>query len=92
MYGDPAAMFCVALVVPDRNKLYCLAERSGINFDEDASIPDMATNGKLKTALLKEICSHGLKNGLEKFELPGKWTNLILYFKFDNFLWFLFYI
>jgi len=71
VYGDPSQPYCIALVVPDRNKLTTLAEKIGLghyNFDE------LCTNETITNSMLKELCQHGRKAGLEKFELPGAIT------------------
>ncbi|CAB4065677.1 ACSL [Lepeophtheirus salmonis] len=70
-YGDPTKSYCVALVVPDRNKLTELGESIGIY---NASLEDLCMNEKVIATMQKETASYGRKNGLEKFEVPGAIT------------------
>jgi len=71
VYGDPSQPFCIALVVPDRNKLTTLAEKFDL---ATSSFEELCTNKTVVDALLKELSQHGRKAGLEKFELPGAIT------------------
>jgi long-chain acyl-CoA synthetase len=79
LYGVSSQCYCVALVVPDRNKLISLAEKIGIISNDTASEADvdvdaLCVNKELNKALLRELCAHGRKAGLEKFEMPGAIT------------------
>ena len=71
VYGDPSQAFCIALVVPDRNKLTTLAEKFGLGY---VSFEELCTNTTITDAMLKELSQHGRKAGLEKFETPGAIT------------------
>ena len=71
VYGDPTRAHCIALVVPDRNKLTSLAENLGLTH---SSFEEMCTNKTVIDSMLKELSQHGRKAGLEKFELPGAIT------------------
>ena len=71
VYGDPTRAHCIALVVPDRNKLTTLAENLGLTH---SSFEEMCTNKTVIDSMLKELSQHGRKAGLEKFELPGAIT------------------
>ena len=71
VYGDASQPYCIALVVPDRNKLTTLAEKIGLGH---YSFEELCTNETITSSMLKEISQHGRKAGLEKFELPGAIT------------------
>ena len=70
-YGDPLKSFCVALIVPDRNKLTTLAEKIGLGH---LTFEELCAEKTITTAILNELSQHGRKAGLEKFELPGAIT------------------
>ena len=70
-YGDPTQSYCVALVVPDRNKLTTLAEKFGLGH---LTFEELCVNPTITDAMLKELSQHGRKAGLEKFEIPGAIT------------------
>merc|ERR1719319_1842934 len=71
VYGDPLYSFVVALMVPDKVKLDQLAEKLDL---EGCSFEELCKNKDITGAILREICIHGTKAGLEKFELPGAVT------------------
>jgi len=75
IYGESSQSFCVALLVPDRNKLVNMAEKMAIVSTElaesDGGFERLCGRRDLSQALLREICQHGRKAGLERFELPG---------------------
>ena len=71
IYGESSKSFCVALLVPDRNKLTTLAEKNGIAAD---SFESVCADKDITKVVLKELCTHGRKAGLERFELPGAVT------------------
>ena len=66
VYGDPYRSFIVALVVPSKTHLEIMAHDIG------KTIPyDMLFNDKdVHELTLKELTAHGLRNRLQKFELP----------------------
>ena len=71
VYGDSTKSYCVALLVPDRNKLTCMAEKLNITEgDKEMSFEDLCNNKDLTKAVLNELLTHGKKAKLEKFELP----------------------
>ena len=69
IYGDPTQNYVVALIVPDRLKLETLAQKLGITALE---FEDLCRNKDVTGAVLRELQHHGLRLGLEKFELPGR--------------------
>jgi len=71
VYGDPTKPHCIALVVPDRNKLTTLAEKLGLSH---FSFEELCSNETMTGSMLKELSQHGRKAGLEKFEIPGAIT------------------
>ena len=71
VYGDSQETYCVALVIPDRIKLKCLADDLGFK-TSSGSIEDMCHDVELCKAFRKELHDFGTKSGLEKFELPGE--------------------
>lgn len=74
IYGDPARTYCVALVVPERTKLAALAADKLDPSYGDMSFEDQCADERVSKAILKELCGHGRRAGLEKFELPGALT------------------
>lgn len=74
VYGDPTESYCVALVVPDRNKLTSAFAKEGQKQELDdslASFEQLCSDPTIVAAVLKDLNAHGRKAGLEKFELPG---------------------
>ena len=71
VYGDSLTSYCVGLVVPNQAKLKALAEIYGLGYE---SFEELCVDRKLNNALLKELCDHGTKSGLKKFELLGAIT------------------
>lgn len=67
VYGESTKSHCVALVVPDRNKLTCLAEKLNIS---EGEFDTLCKDKTLTKAVLEEMLTHGKKAKLEKFELP----------------------
>ena len=70
VYGDPYRSFIVALVVPSK------AHLEGIGNDLGKTSPyEVLLNDKdVQHFVLKELNSHGLRNRLQKFELPQALT------------------
>lgn len=66
VYGDPYKKFTVALVVPSRVHLETMCHNMGklISFEE------MVRDPEVERAVLRDLTVHGLKGGLEKFEVP----------------------
>ena len=71
VYGDALRSYCVGLIVPNQAKLKTLAERYALGYE---SFEELCVDAKLNRALLKELCEHGTKAGLKKFELLGAIT------------------
>lgn len=71
VYGDPKEQHCIALVVPDRNKLTTMSEKLGLGH---FSFEELCENETMTGSMLKELSQHGRKAGLEKFEIPGAIT------------------
>ena len=71
VYGDSKEPHCIALVVPDRNKLTTMAEKLGLGH---FSFEELCANETMTSSMLKELSQHGRKAGLEKFEIPGAIT------------------
>ena len=70
VYGDPYCSFIVALVVPSKAHLESIASDLG-----KTSPYEILLNDKdVKHFVLKELNSHGLRNRLQKFELPQALT------------------
>ncbi|TRY71515.1 hypothetical protein TCAL_00221 [Tigriopus californicus] len=72
IYGESSETFCVAILVPDRNKVTTLAE--SLDLDVSGEFENLCQDKKLVNEILKQICTHGKKAGLERFELPGALT------------------
>ena len=66
VFGDSYQTFTVALIVASKSYLDKVAKILGIAMDHEQLINDI--NVKLHT--MKELISHGIKSGLEKFEIP----------------------
>lgn len=66
VFGDSYQTFTVALIVASKTYLDKVAKALGITMDHEQLINDI--NVKLHT--MKELISHGIKSGLEKFEIP----------------------
>ena len=66
VFGDSYRTFTVALIVASKTYLDKVAKTLGVTMDHEQLINDI--NVKLHT--MKELISHGIKSGLEKFEIP----------------------
>lgn len=69
VYAKSSESFAVALIVPDEAKLTHFAAKIGLNED---CVEKICANPKVVKEFLKVLTSHGLANGLEKFEVPKK--------------------
>ena len=70
VYGDPYRSFIVALVVASKAHLESIANDLG-----KTSTYEILLNDKdVQRFVLKELNSHGLRNRLQKFELPQALT------------------
>ena len=66
IFGDSYRTFTVALIVASKAYLDQVSKTLGIMMDHEELINDI--NVRLHT--MKELISHGMKSGLEKFEIP----------------------
>ena len=66
VFGDSYRTFTVALIVASKAYLEKVSKTLGISMDHEQLINDI--NVKLHT--MKELISHGIQSGLEKFEIP----------------------
>ena len=66
VFGDSYRTFTVALIVASKTYLDKVAKTLGVTMDHEQLINDI--NVKLHT--MKELISHGIQSGLEKFEIP----------------------
>lgn len=64
----PTDSFTTALVVPDETKLKLLASELLVN--QDLSHEELCQDPKVVNEVLKQLTSHGLSMGCEKFEVP----------------------
>jgi len=70
VYGDPYQKYTVALVVPSKIHL----EATGHQLGKVLNYEDLILDIEVQEAVLKELSKHGLKRGLEKFEIPTALT------------------
>ena len=68
VYAKPTESFTVGLVVPDEAKLMSLASKMVTK--EGVTFEDLCSDPLIIKELLKQILTHGLAMGLEKFEIP----------------------
>ena len=68
VYAKPTESFTVGLVVPDEAKLMNLASKMVTK--EGVTFEDLCSDPLIIKELLKQILTHGLSMGLEKFEIP----------------------
>ena len=67
LFGDSYRTFTVALIVVSKAYLDSVAQLLGITMDHE----DLIDNINVKLHTLKELSSHGMQRGLEKFEIPN---------------------
>lgn len=70
LYADPSTDYVVALAVPNQTALEELAETMSIENNSEK----LCKNAKILEKVIATLSTYGLKNGLEKFELPKKIT------------------
>ena len=70
VYGDPYRTYIVALVVPSRPHLERMANELGKTIPYEK----LLTDKDLTEQALTELNAHGLRNRLQKFELPQALT------------------
>jgi long-chain acyl-CoA synthetase len=70
VYGDPYRSFIVALVVPSKAHL----ESIGNDLGKTSPYEILLNDKDVQHFVLKELNSHGLRNRLQKFELPQALT------------------
>lgn len=71
LYADPSKDYVVAIAVPNLPALNELAETMSI---ENNPIEKLCKDTKILQNVVNTLNTYGLKNGLEKFELPKKIT------------------
>ena len=71
LYADPSKDYVVALAVPN---LLALAELAGTMAIENNSPEQLCKDPKILEKVVSTLNSYGIKNGMEKFELPKKIT------------------
>jgi long-chain acyl-CoA synthetase len=71
LYADPSKDYVVAIAVPNLPALNELAETMSI---ENNPIEKLCKDTKMLQNVVNTLNTYGLKNGLEKFELPKKIT------------------
>ena len=67
LYAEPDKDYLIAIVVPDKTHL---GEFAGSDYKGD--VKAALANKEVQAKILKAVAAYGLKNALEKFELPGK--------------------
>ena len=72
IYGDAMQNYVVALLVPNTARLEDMAEKLNIT---GKSFEELCKNKDITGAVLRELHTHGKRVGLQKFELPGKYTS-----------------
>ena len=65
-FGDSYQTFIVAVVVTSKPYMYKVAKKLGIAVDYKQLLDDVS----IKQLILRELISHGKKNGLENIEIP----------------------
>lgn len=69
VYARPSESHTVAIVTPDESKLMEYIETLGFKPD-NLSFQEACMDELVNRNVLKELTSHGISNGLEKFEVP----------------------
>merc|ERR1711997_686865 len=68
LHADPSKDFAVAVAVPNMTALSELAETLSMEIAPDK----LCTDETLKAKVITTLNTYGLRNGLQKFELPNK--------------------
>ena len=71
LYADPSKDYVVAVAIPNQQALKELAETMAI---ENSSAEVLCKHPKVLERVITTLATYGLKNGMEKFELPKKIT------------------
>lgn len=71
LYADPSKDYVVAVAVPNLSALGELAETMSV---ENTSPELLCKDPKILEKVIGTLNTYGLKNGIEKFELPKKIT------------------
>ena len=66
VFGDSNRTFTVALIVPLKTHLDKVAKTLGLTMEHEQLINDI----NIKLHIMKDLISHGIESGLEKFEIP----------------------
>lgn len=69
VYADPTKDYVVAIAVPNQQALNELAESLSIT---TSNMKELCKNANVLENVIKTLNTYGLKNGMEKFELPKK--------------------
>ena len=66
VFGDSYRTFTVALIVASKTYLDKVAKTLGLTMEHEQLINDI----NIKLHIMKDLISHGIESGLEKFEIP----------------------
>ena len=72
VYANPSKDFAVAILVPNLKALQGLVENIQVNLN--MTDDELCKNEKVLEKLSSTLNIYGLKNGLEKFEVPKKYA------------------
>jgi long-chain acyl-CoA synthetase len=70
VFADPYRTFAVALIVPSKLLLETMASNIGKELPYEALLRDV----DVQQHILKNLIDHGMKNRLQKFEIPNAVT------------------
>ena len=70
VHADPSKDFCIAIAVPNVKALQAIGETVQINLNMSAD--ELCKDSKVLEKVIGTLSTYGLKNGLEKFEVPRK--------------------
>jgi len=69
VYGSPYYAYLIALIVPNRNQLTSLANKLKI---DSSSFEQLCEDGRVVTAVQKELAEHAKRSKMDKAEIPLK--------------------
>ena len=72
VYGNSLKNYLVCIVHPKKDDIITFFKNKGINNIDNNNYKDYFDDKDLKNEIIKEMDSHGRKNGLKGFELPKK--------------------
>lgn len=70
VFADSTQDKTVVVIVPAADKLFSMSKLVGID-DEGATVEELCRDEKVKAFILKELQSHGRKQGLSRWEIPA---------------------